>query len=114
MSLLVRRLVEAEGLFAVRFVGNDGLGAALLEPVAQFGAVIGLIAEKFSGGSGSADQTLRGRTVVRFAAGQKDGKKTALSICDCVDFCISAAARATNRLLVLPLFAPDAERCALM
>ena len=37
------------------------------------------------------------------AAGQKDGKKTAFSICDCVDFRIAAAARATNGLLVLPL-----------
>ena len=51
---------------------------------------------------------------MRLAAGQKDGKKTALSICDCVDFRIAPASRATNRLLLLPLFAPEAERCALM
>ena len=51
---------------------------------------------------------------MRLAAGQQDGKKTAFSICDCVDFRIAPAARATNRLFLLPLFAPEAERCALM
>jgi hypothetical protein len=29
---------------------------------------------------------------MRLAAGQQDGKKTALSICDCVDFRIAPAA----------------------
>ena len=48
------------------------------------------------------------------AAGQEDGKKTAFSICDCVDFCVAPAARASNRLALFPLFPPDAERCALM
>src|SRR5687767_1963971 len=62
---------------------------------------------------GSPDQTLRERTVVRLSSGQQDGKKTALSICDCVDFRIAPAARTSNRLRLFPLFAPEAERCAL-
>ena len=51
---------------------------------------------------------------MRFAAGQQEGKKTAFSICDCMDFRIAPAARASNRLVLFPLFAPDAERWALM
>ena len=50
---------------------------------------------------------------MRLAAGQEDGKKTAFSICDCVDFRVAPAARAANRLLLFPLFAPEAERWAL-
>ena len=49
-----------------------------------------------------------------FATRQQEGKKTAFSICDCVDFRVAPAARASNRLALFPLFAPDAERCALM
>jgi hypothetical protein len=50
---------------------------------------------------------------VGLATGQQDGKKAAFSICDCVDFRVSPAARAADRLLKFPLFAPDAERWAL-
>ena len=39
---------------------------------------------------------------MRLAATQQDGKKTAPSICDCVDFRIAPAARASNRLVLLP------------
>ena len=91
MSLLVGFLVEAERLLSVRPVGNDRLGAAILQPLPQFGAVVGLIAEELSGRLGATDQTLGGRTIVRLAAAQEDGKKTALSICDCVDLRIAPA-----------------------
>ena len=50
---------------------------------------------------------------MRLTAGQQDGKKTAFSICDCMDFRIAPAARTSNRLALLPLFAPEAERRAL-
>ena len=113
MALLVGFSIEAEGLLAVRLVGNDGFGAALAQPLAQFGAIIGSVAEHLSGRFGASDQTLRRRTIMCLAAGQQDGKKTALSICDCVDFRVAPAARASNRLVLFPLFAPEAERCAL-
>ena len=113
MALLIRLSVEAEWLFAVRFVGNDGFGTALAEPLPQFGAVIGSVAEHLFGCFGAPDQPLGWRTIVRLAAGQQDGKKTALSICDCVDFRVAPATRASNSLALFPLFAPEAERCAL-
>ena len=114
MPLFVGPPVEAEGLFPVRLVGDDGLSAAFLQPLAQGGAVIGFVGEELLGGLGAADQGLGRWTIVRLAAAQQDGKKTALSICDCVDFRIAPAARASNRLVLLPPFPPDAERCALM
>ena len=48
-----------------------------------------------------------------FAAGQQDGDEAALGVREGMDFRIAAAARASNRLLLLPPFPPAAERWAL-
>jgi len=92
VTQLVRFPVEAERLLAVRFVGNDGLGTASFQPVPQIGAVIGSISKELLGGLRSPDQALRWRAIMRFAAGQQEGKRTAFSICDCMDFRIAPAA----------------------
>src|SRR5690348_3672915 len=42
---LVEAVVKAEWLLPVAFVRNDGLAATLIEFAAQFGAVVGLVAE---------------------------------------------------------------------
>ena len=68
MSLFVRFFVEAKGLLAVRFVGDDGFGAAIIQPLPQRGAVIRLVPEKFLCGFGASDQALGRRTIVRLAA----------------------------------------------
>jgi len=47
---------------------------------------------------------------MRFTASQDEGKKTAFSISDRVDLCVTPASRPTNRLILLPPFPPDAER----
>ena len=104
VALFVGRPVEAEGLLAVRLVGNDGFGATRAEPLSQFGAVISFVAKHLLGCFGAPDQALGWRTIVRLAAGQQDGKKTPLSICDCVDFRIAPAARASNNLALFPLY----------
>ena len=114
MSLLVGFLVEGEGLLAVRLVGNHGLGATIIQPLAQRGAVVSPIAEKPRGRLGLSDQALSRRAIMGFATTQEDGQKTTFSICNCVDFRVAPAARASNRLVLLPLFPPDAERWALM
>ena len=114
MPLLVGFPVEAERLLAVRLVGDDGPGAATLQPLPQRRAVIGLVAEKLPGRFGATDEARGGWTIVRLAAAQENGKKAAFSICDCVDLRIAPAARASNRLFLLPPFPPEAERCALM
>ncbi len=92
MPLFVGFLVEAEGLLAVRSVRNDSFGAAAGQPLPQLCTVIGLVAQKLLGRLGATDQALGRRTVVRLAAAQEEGKKTAFSICDCVDLRIAPAA----------------------
>ena len=115
MTQLVGAAVEAEGLFAVGLVGNDRFGTALAKPAPQLGAVVGPVCEQHPGSFGLLDQLLGRRAIVGLSAGQQDGKRTALSIRDCVDFRISPAARASNRLVLFPPFlAPAAERCALI
>ncbi len=113
MAVLAGLLAEAEGLLAVAFVGNDRLRASPFPRLAQFGAVVGFIGQEFlSLLLCLFDQRFGGRAVMRLAAGQGKGKKTSLSICDCMDFRITAASRPTNRLILLPPFPPDAKRCA--
>jgi hypothetical protein len=91
VSALVGFLVEAEWLLPVRSVGDYGFRVALVEPFSQLGAVVCLVGEKLVGRSGPPDETLGYRAIVSFAASQEDGKKTALSICKCVDLRIAPA-----------------------
>ena len=112
VALLVGLSIEAEGLLAIGFVGNDGFGAALAQPVAQIGAVVSSIAEKLLGRPGAADQAAFCRgAIMCLAAGQKDGKKTAFSICNCVEiFVLRPPRERPIACLCSPLFAPEAER----
>src|SRR5262249_42404312 len=66
---LVETLAEAERLLPIAFVGDDGLGSALVQLLSQFGAVVGFVAEHAFRGLGSADQALGYRAIVRFTAG---------------------------------------------
>jgi len=92
MPLFVGFPAEAERPFAGRRVGNDGLGATIFQPLPQRRTVVGLVAEKLPGCLGAPDQAPGGRTVVSLSAAQQDGKKTAFSICDCVDLRVAPAA----------------------
>ena len=114
MPFAIGFFVEAAAALAVRFVGYDGPCATVFQPFPQVVAVVGFITQELLCRLGSADETLRDRVIMRLATGQENGKKTALSICNCVDFRIAPAARASNRLRLLPPFPPAAERCALM
>lgn len=91
MPLFVGSLVEAEGLLAVGPVGNDGFGAASLQPSPQLCAVVGLVCEELPGRLSTTDKALGGRTIVRLTAAQEDGKKAAFSICNCMDLRIAPA-----------------------
>ena len=113
MSRFVATFVEAERLLSIAFVGNDRVGATVVQPQAQLGAVVGLVADQALRQLASANEPLGNWAVVRLATGQEDGEKAALSICECMDLCVAPASRATNSLLLLPPFPPDAERCAL-
>jgi hypothetical protein len=113
-SFFVEAPVEAEWLLSVAAVGNDWLGSAIVQPQSQLGAVVGLVGDQAFRCFAYGDEPLRDRAVMRFAAGQEDGEKTAPSICACMDLCVAPASRAANCLLLLPPFPPAAERCALI
>ena len=89
MSLFVGVPVEAEGLLSIRLVGHDGPRATAFQPSPQRGTVVGFVAEQLAGCFRTTDEARSGRTVMRLAAAQQDGKKTAFSICDCVDLRIA-------------------------
>lgn len=91
MPLLVGFLVEAEWLDAVGPVGDNRLGAAIIEPMPQLGAVISGVTEQLGGRLGASNKALGGRTIMGLAARQEDGKKTASSIRQCVDLRIAPA-----------------------
>src|SRR6266702_7700311 len=93
-------------------VWNDRLGSALVQLLAQFGAIVSLVAEHPFRRLHSADQALRDRAIMRFASGQQDGEKAPFSICECVYLRVAPSSRAANSLLLLPPFPPAAERCA--
>jgi hypothetical protein len=114
VPLLIRFFAETEGLLPIALVWNDRLCASLFQRLPQFGAVVGFVGEEFLGLFGLVDQRFGNRTVMRLAARQDEGKKTSLSICNCMDFRVAAASAPTNRLILLPPFPPEAERCALM
>ena len=82
--------------------------------VAQFVAVIGLIAKHVFGWFNPVDEALRQRAIMRLTPSQQEGNQAPFSICECMDLCVAPAARAANSLLVLPPFPPAAQRCALM
>jgi hypothetical protein len=83
--------VEAEWLLSVAAVGNDWLGSAILQPQTHLGAVGGLVADQAFRCFACGDEPLRDRAVMRFAAGQEDGEKTAPSICACMDLRVAPA-----------------------
>src|ERR1700748_1665293 len=87
-------------------------GSALSPFLAQFGAVLCLIAKHPFRRLYSADQALRDRAIMRFTSSQQDGEKAPFSICECVNLRGAPSARAANRLLLLRPFPPAAERCA--
>src|SRR5258707_1727775 len=110
---LVEALAEAERLLPVAAVGNDRRGSALVQFVAQFSAVVGLVAEHALRWLHSADDALRDRAIVCFASSQQNGDEAPFSICECGNLRVAPSARAANSLLLLPPFPPAAERCAL-
>jgi hypothetical protein len=82
-SRFVEAFVDAKRLFSAAAVGNDRLRPTLLQLHAQLGAVKRLVANQLLRWFASPDEPLCRRAVVCFAAGQQDGEKTAISICEC-------------------------------
>jgi hypothetical protein len=88
-SRLIETRVEAERLFSAAPVGNDRLRSTILQLRTQPSTFICLVAYQVFRCFAFVDEPLRRRAVMCFAAGQQDGEKTALSICECMDFRIA-------------------------
>src|SRR5262249_56660673 len=100
----VDTLAKAELLFSIAAIWNDRLDSPLVQVLAQFGAIVGLIAEYPFRRLHSANEALCERAIVCFTCSQQDGDKAAFNICECVNLRVAPSARAANSLLLLPLF----------
>ena len=106
MRQLVEAFAEAERLRPVAAVGNDGFGSALVQLLAQFGAVVGLVAEHAFRWLGSANEALCDRTIVCFASGQQDGDEAPSSIREWWIFVLRPPRERPTACFCSPLFRP--------
>ena len=91
-------------------VRDDGRGAARSQEAAQMIDVIGLVADEAAARRRRGDERRRALDVGDLAAGQEEGVRPAFAVDEGVDLGRAPAARAADRLLALPPFAPEAER----
>ena len=98
----------------VGLVGNDGSDAARSRGVPIGLAGVAFVADDSARANVGSDveQGFEVTPVGSFAAGQIEGDDVAGGVRSCVDFRGEAAARAAERLPVLPPFAPAADTCA--
>ena len=105
-----------EGRFVpfVGLMGNDGSDAARSRGVPIGVAGVAFVADDGAGLNVGPDieQGFEVTPVGSFAAGQVEGDDVAGGVRFCVDFRGEAAARTSERLPLLPPFAPAADTCA--
>jgi len=110
VSAFVGALVEAMDDDTVRFVGDDGLGAATSNFAAKVVAVIPFVGEERAHGRRERQNIGRRRNIGVLAGGQMQDDRSAERIAQRMDFCRAASARAADGLVVLPPFPPEAHR----
>ena len=98
----------------VRFVGNDGLGAAFNDVGSQSVGIIALVGDEDAHGRSECEHRGRGGDIGMVARSEVKHVRPAIGIAQGVDFGGAPAARAADRLCLLPPFPPPAERCALI
>ena len=89
---------------------DDGLDAAFCQPIAQAGRVVGSIGEQPAGRRTVAKRSRAAGEVVAVAGRDQERQRAAQIVGQRVDFGRAPAARATDRVLEGPPFAPAAER----
>ncbi len=90
--------------------GNDGQCAFVLDPLADFLAVVGLVRGDRERRPGGIENLFDDLAVMDLAAGQREVQRPALAIDDRVNLGRSAAPADADRLILLPPFAPLAAR----
>ncbi len=110
ISAFVGAFVEAMDNDAVGFVGNDGLGAATNDFAAKVIAVIPFVGQERTHGWRERQNIGRCRDIGILAWGQMQDNRPAKRITQRMDFCRAASTRATDCLILLPPFPPEAHR----
>jgi len=105
--------VEGEIRLPVDFVGNDWRRATAFKEVAQMGCVVTLVADHRLAWRYGGKERRAAFDVGDMATRQEERVRAAVLVDERVDFRRAPAARAADRLLLLPPLAPLAERCAL-
>jgi len=94
----------------VRFIGDDGLGAATNDFAAKVVAVIPFVGEERAHGRRERQNIGRYRDIGILPWGQMQDNRPAERIAQRMDFCRATSARAADGLIVLPPFPPEAHR----
>lgn len=110
ISAFVGAFVEAMDDDTVRFIGDDGLGAATNDFAAKVVAVIPFVGEERAHGRRERQNIGRYRDIGILPWGQMQDNRPAERIAQRMDFCRAASARAADGLIVLPPFPPEAHR----
>ena len=92
-------------------LGRDVGGSALCLDLSAHGvAVVALVAVQDLSGSEVVEQGVGGDAIGHLAAGQEERDRAAEAVGQRMDFCGPSAARAPDRLALLPPFPPEAQR----
>jgi len=110
ISTFVGAFIKAMDDDTVGFVGDDGFGAATNDFAAKVVAVIPLVGEERAHGRCQRQNVRRRRDIGILAWGQMQDDRPAERITQRMDFCRAASARASDGLIVLPPFPPEAHR----
>lgn len=110
VSSLVSSFIEAMKEDAIGLVGNDGLGATIDDLRAQRIAVIPFVCDQRAHGWCERQNIGCGRDIGILARRQMKSDRPAERIAQRMNFRRAPAARAADRLIVLPPFPPEAQR----
>jgi hypothetical protein len=101
-------------MLAGRVRWDHRLDAAVGQPITEGVGVVGPVCEQSSRRRDCRQQIACGRQVMAIAGCDQEGDGATSILGQRMDFCGAPAARAADRLLEVPPFAPAAERWALM
>jgi len=114
VATLIGALVEAVEGDPVGFVWNDGLGTTIDDFGAKAVAIVSFVANEGRHGWREFQKGWRCGNICVLAWSEMKCARSAVRVTQCVDFRGPPAARAADRLFMLPPFPPLAERCALI
>jgi hypothetical protein len=100
-------------MLAGRIGRNDGLAAALSQPIAQLASVVGTVCDQLPGCGDALHQRRRSDQIVGLPGRDGEGQRPTGVVAYGVNFGRPSAARSADGLLEVPPFAPATERCAL-